>query len=158
MAIYMKYGDIKGEVTAKGYEGRLSCDTAGFGVSRPSSVESGAGQGKRHTDACTCGDMQISRSFDKASPLLFNEACGGEEAEVWIDFTKTEKTALVTYLQFKMKQVLITSYSVSGGEAGATEALSLNFGQIQVIHTSYDADGKESQTKGKFNVITATVG
>ena len=125
MAVYMKYGDIKGEVTAEGYKDLLHVDSVGFGVSRPSHSETGAGQGKRHTDACTCSDLQVSRASDKASPLLFNEACGGEPAKVQIDFVKTEKKKLVTYLKYKLKDVLITSYSQSGGEGGASESFSM---------------------------------
>jgi len=159
MAIYMKYGDIKGEVTADGYKDLLHVDSVGYGVSRPSHMESGAGQGKRHVDACTVSDIQISRASDKASPLLFNEACGGEPVAVEIDFTKTDKKKLVTYLKYKLKDVLISSYSQSGGEGGASESLSMNFMEIEIIHTPFGADGKGgTPAKGKFNVAEAKVG
>lgn len=158
MAIYMKYGTVKGEVTAAGYKDHLSCDSASYGVNRPSSVESGAGQGKRHTDACTVGDINITRSFDAASPLLFNEACGGAEAKVEIHFVKTEKKKLETYLELKLKDVLITSYSMSGSEGGATESLALNYTEIEIIYTEYDAKGGTKKHKGKFDVAQAQVG
>lgn len=34
MAIYMKFGNIKGNVTAKGFENQIAVDSAAFDVSR----------------------------------------------------------------------------------------------------------------------------
>ena len=158
MAIYMKYGDIAGEVTAKGYEGRLECTSANFGTSRPSSVASGSGQGKRHTDACSVDDLDVSRNGDKATPLLFNQSCGGTEQPCWVEFVKTDTGNLVTWLKLVLKNCLITSFSVDGQDGAVSESMKINFTEIEVIYTSTDEGGKEASTKGKFNVATAVVG
>jgi len=154
----MKYGTIKGEVTAAGHDNWIQCESVGFGVSRPSSVESGAGQGKRHTDAATVGDIQISRSLDSASPYFFNESCGGEETDAIIHFVKTEKKKLETYMEYKLSGCLITSYSSSGGDGGASESLSLNYMEIQMNYTAFDEKGSTKKHKGKFDVGKAEVG
>lgn len=161
MAIYMKYGDgtIKGEVTAAGFEGWIELDSASFGFSRPSFVESGSGQNKRHTDACTASDIQVSRSIDKASPLLMKEACGGKAQPVEIDFVKTDENKLITYAKIKLENVMITSWSFGGGGGGQSEALSLNFTKITFGLTEFDEAGAKVEThKGIYDISKATVG
>src|SRR6516165_353369 len=86
MALFMKYGTIEGEVTEKGHEGWLACDSASFGVGRSTTVEVGSGQEKRHRDQPTVSDLQISRTYDKASPLLFNEAGVGKPVKAVVHF------------------------------------------------------------------------
>ena len=69
MALYMKYGTLEGEVTETGHLGWLAIDSASFGVGRSTNVEVGSGQEKRHRDQPTISDLQLSRTYDKASPL-----------------------------------------------------------------------------------------
>ena len=158
MALFMKYGSIEGEVTEKGHAKWLAIDSASFGVGRSTTVEVGSGQEKRHRDQPTITDMQISRTYDKASPLLFNEALVGTPKKVQIDFLEPADGADASpnvYLTYTMRNCLVSSYSVGGGGGGATETLALNFTAINIQYTAYDEKDQAVPSKGAFDLVTA---
>ena len=158
MALYMKYGTLEGEVTEKGHEKWLAIDSASFSVGRSTSVEVGSGQEKRHRDQPTISDMQLSRTYDKASPLLFNEAVVGKPQKVQIDFLEPADGADASpnvYLTYTMRNCLISSYSVGGGGAGASESLAINFTAININYTAYDKEDQPTVARGAFDLVTA---
>ena len=158
MPIYMKYGKIDGEVTETKHEKWLACDSASFGVGRSTTVEVGSGQEKRHRDQPTVSDLQISRTYDKASPLLFNEAVVGKPLKVQIDFLEPADgpdASPNVYLTYTMRNCLISSYSVGGGGAGASESLAINFTAININYTAYDQEDQPTTAKGAFDLVTA---
>jgi type VI secretion system secreted protein Hcp len=158
MALYMKYGALLGEVSEKGHEKWLAIDSASFGVGRSTNVEVGSGQEKRHRDQPTISDMQMSRTYDKSSPLLFNEAVVGKPTNVQIDFLEPADGADASpnvYLSLYLRNCLVSSYSVGGGAGGSSESLSLNFTAINIEYTAYDKEDTPSKTKGAFDLVTA---
>jgi type VI secretion system secreted protein Hcp len=158
MPIYMKYGTIEGEVTETAHEKWLACDSASFGVGRSTTVEVGSGQEKRHRDQPTISDIQISRTYDKSSPLLFNEAVVGKPQKVQIDFLEPADgpdASPNVYLTYTLRNCLVSSYSVGGGGAGASESLAINFTAINIEYTAYDKEDQPAKTKGAFDLVTA---
>jgi type VI secretion system secreted protein Hcp len=158
MSIYMKYGAIEGEVTETGHDKWLACDSASFGVSRSTTVEVGSGQEKRHRDQPTVSDLQVSRTYDKSSPLLFNECVVGKPQKCVIHYLEPADGADASpnvYLEYQLRNCLISSYSVSGGGEGASETLALNFTAININYTAYDKEDAPTTTKGAFDLITA---
>ena len=158
MPIYMKYGKIEGEVTETGHDKWLACDSASFSVGRSTSVEVGSGQEKRHRDQPTVSDMQCSRTYDKSSPLLFNECVVGKPTNVQIDFLEPAHGAdapPTVYLTLNLRNCLISSYSVGGGGGGSSESLSLNFTAINIDYIAVDKEDVETHSKGQFDLVTA---
>jgi type VI secretion system secreted protein Hcp len=158
MPLYMKYGKLEGEVTEKGHENWLAIDSASFGVGRSTNVEVGSGQEKRHRDQPTISDLQVSRTYDKASPLLFNEAVVGKPQKVEIHFMEPADgpdASPNVYLKYILRNCLISSYSVGGGGGGASESLSLNFTAINIEYTAYDEKDTPTPSKGAFDLVTA---
>src|SRR5690349_11611192 len=158
MPIYMKYGTLEGEVTETAHEKRLACDSASFGVSRSTTVEVGSGQEKRHRDQPTVSDLQVSRTYDKASPLLFNESVVGKPQKVVIHFLEPADgpdASPNVYLEYELRNCLLSSYSVGGGGGGATESMSINFTAININYTAYDKEDQPTVTKGAFDLVTA---
>jgi type VI secretion system secreted protein Hcp len=162
MPLYLKWGsgpDIKGEVTETKHKGWLAIDSIGFGTGRATHVEVGSGQEKRHRDQPTISDLQISRTVDTASPLLFNASVAGEPTEVTIHCLRPankQNAPPLMYLELKLRNCLISSYSVGGGAGGASESLSLNFTAIDYYYTPYDDKDKAGETaKGFFDLVDA---
>jgi type VI secretion system secreted protein Hcp len=159
----MKWGDmsrVKGEVTETAHAGWLGIDSASFGVGRSTNVEVGSGQEKRHRDQPTISDLQISRTYDKASPALFNQAVVGEPANILIDFLEPAKgpdKPPELYLQISLRNCLISNYSIGGGGGGCSESFSLNFTAINIEYTAYDDKDKaiSPKAKGMFDLVTA---
>lgn len=159
MALYMKFGDIQGEVTETKHKGWIAIDSISFGCSRNSFVEVGSGQEKRHRDQPSVNDMNCSRSLDKSSPLLFNQSMVGEPTDVTIHCMRPANkpnAEPLLYLEYKLRNVLICSYSVSNSEGGGSESLALNFTAIDIYYTPYD-DKDKAGTKGKgyFDLVDA---
>ena len=158
MALYMKYGKLEGEVSETGHDKWIAIDSASFGVNRSTTVEVGSGQEKRHRDQPTISDLQLSRTYDKSSPLLFNECVVGKPTNVTIDFLEPADGADASpnvYLEFQLRNCLISSYSVGGGEGGSTESLALNFTAINIKYTAYDKEDQPTPSKGAFDLVTA---
>src|SRR5262245_25633737 len=159
MAIYMKYGTLKGEVTETKHKEWIACDSASFGVGRSTSVEVGSGQEKRHRDQPTVSDMQVSRSYDSSSPLLFNESVVGKPAKVELHFTKPASgpdKEPPLYLTYELRNCLITSYSVGGGAGGVSESFALNFTAVNIEYIPYDdTDTAGTPRRGFFDLVTA---
>jgi type VI secretion system secreted protein Hcp len=159
MAIYMKYGDLKGEVTETKHKEWIACDSVQFGVGRSTSVEVGSGQEKRHRDQPTVTDLQVSRSSDSSSPLLFQQSVVGQPAKVEIHFLKPASgpdKEPPLYLVWDLRNCLITSYSVAGGAGGLSEMFGINFTAINIEYTPYDDKDKAgTPTRGFFDLVTA---
>jgi type VI secretion system secreted protein Hcp len=158
MAIYMKYGTLEGEVSETAHEKWLACDSASFGVGRSTSVEVGSGQEKRHRDQPTVSDLQVSRTYDKASPLLFNEAVVGKPQKAVVHFLEPADgpdASPNVYLEYELRNCLISSYSVGGGGGGASESLAINFTAININYTAYDQEDQPTITRGAFDLVTA---
>jgi type VI secretion system secreted protein Hcp len=158
MALFMKYGTIEGEVTEKGHEKWLAIDSASFGVGRSTTVEVGSGQEKRHRDQPTVSDLQITRTYDASSPLLFNESLVGKPQKVQIDFLEPADGADASpnvYLTYTLRNCLVSSYSVGGGAGGSTETMALNFTAINIQYTAYDEKDQPKLSKGAFDLVTA---
>ncbi len=161
MPMYMKWGagpDIKGEVTESAHVGWIAIDSVSLGASRAGGVEVGSGQEKRHRNPPDITPIQISRGYDAASPLLFNQAVAGEPANVWIEFMEPpggqDKPPNI-YLKLALRACVITNYSMAGGGEKPGETLSLSYTGINIDYTPYDETDKAGKTtRGFFDLIT----
>ncbi|MEI8195936.1 MAG: type VI secretion system tube protein Hcp, partial [Phycisphaerae bacterium] len=128
--IYMKYGSITGDVTAKGYQGDTQLTSFQWGVGR--SISSGVNSdGNREASVPSVSEIVVSKQFDSASLPLIKEAFGGTPSSVETDFVNTTfKGTLQTYLKLELDNTLISGYSLSSGGDRPSESLSLNFTKI----------------------------
>jgi type VI secretion system secreted protein Hcp len=158
----MKWGngpDIKGEVTLEKHEGWIALESVSFSTARSISIQVGSGQEKRHRDLPVISDLQVSRTMDQASPLLFNQAVAGKPTNVWIDFVEPPKGQSKqhnTVAELHLRNCVINSYSLGGGGRGASESMSLNFTAINFDYTPFDEkDVQGTPQHGFFDLISA---
>ncbi|MEO8268740.1 MAG: type VI secretion system tube protein Hcp, partial [Aureliella sp.] len=91
-------------------------------------------------------DIQCSKLLDKASPKLAESICLGKVyPKVEIECTvSTTDAGQETYYKYELKNVLVSSYSVSGGSQDKpAESFSLNYEEIKVTYTEMDSKGKK---------------
>ena len=138
--IYMKIPGIDGDVAAVGHEKEIELNSFQFGVSNPVTSSSGGGGG---AGKVSISDIAITKVMDKSSPLLFGKTVTGAHIpQVDIYFVKTSGSGgLQTYAHYILKQVTLSSYSVSSGGDRPSESVSLNFAQIQFEFSSSNPDG-----------------
>lgn len=142
MPIYMKYDGIDGSVTQKGHEKWIEILSCQFGASRSMTTLAGRAADREASEP-NVSEVVVTKPNDDASAKLFQEAVVGTDGKkVTIEFVSTGSPG-VKYLEFKLENVLVSSYSVSGssGDARPMESLSLNFTKITMTHLKMDQKG-----------------
>lgn len=148
MPIYVKYGDIKGDVTAdghKGSEGWFEVNSFQWGVGRGISSPTG-GSSDRESSAPSVSEITVSKSMDIASYRLLDEALQGEGLPCIIHFCKTDKGVLEEYVTYKLEDCMISGYSVSSGGDRPSESISFNFTKIEYGFKGLDDKNAPTQS------------
>ena len=145
MAGYIKFDGIEGESVDKDHKGWINILSFGQAVHQPGSGATGTA--RRRGDVIL-EDISVSKLLDKASPKIAEAVCKGKvfpkvEIELTASYTDAGR---VTYYRYELKNVLVTSYNVSGAaqsEEVPAEDFSLNFEEIKVTYTENDNAGKK---------------
>jgi type VI secretion system secreted protein Hcp len=151
MPIYIKYGDIKGDVTAAGHlgsEGWVEVGSFQFGIGRGISSPTG-GSTDRESSAPSVSEIVITKTMDKSSYKWMEESLWGEGQNVQIDFCKTDKDKLEVYATYKLEDCMVSGYSVSSGGDRPSESISLNFTKI-----IYEFTEMKSKNEGGDKPVT----
>ncbi len=145
MAIYMEYDGIKGNVTAKGYEGMIAVDFVAFEIYRKISMESGNVANREYTKP-SFSIIVIGKRQDSASVGIYREAVAGSAGkQVKIHFVRTGKNQLQEYLTYTFEHCLPTFYRTVDTRretSAAAERLYLSYSAIEVSYTDSGADNK----------------
>lgn len=151
MAGYLKIGDIKGESTDASHKDWINLISISQGLTRP--MASGISGATRQRASVSCGDVVCTKEMDASTPKLIQAVCDGENfPEVLIDVcTSTGGKERIPYFQWKLKEVRVSQYDVSGqAEEGGIfhETISLNYEEIE---WTYDKMGKDGKSQGKVD-------
>lgn len=149
MPIFIKLGDIKGEVTAQGFKEQIALDSVqvGAGVAVGSATTKG---GTRTASAASISELTVTKTLDNATPLIFQQLATGKSIgkPVIVTFTKAsgkDDGGNDPYLIITMEDVFISGQSLSSGGDLPSESLSLNFTKIKFDYKKSDATGVLSQ-------------
>lgn len=157
MPIYMKYGDVQGDSTAEGHEKWIEVNSFQWGVGRGISSPTG-GSADREASAPSVSEIVVTKPQDSASAKLLDASLQGEGVDVTIDFCKTDKGVLETYLQYTLENTMISGYSLSSGGDRPQESLSLNFTKVECNATPMGAKNEgESPDRVGYDVALAKV-
>ncbi len=158
MPAYIKIGDIEGEATDTDHSKWIIIESMASPIFR--SVAEGAKDQQRARGETTLGDIALVRQLDKSSTKL-QEACANgtffKEAEV--HFCTTVKNKQEPYLKYKLKDVIVTSYSFHGTASGdplPTEEVTLGYTEIEWTYVVVDpkTGDKQGQVATKYNPST----
>jgi type VI secretion system secreted protein Hcp len=157
MPIYMKYTGIDGDVTAAGHEKWIECNSFQWGIGRGISSPTGA-SADRESSAPSVSEITITKAQDIGTVKTLNEAFQGEGVDVTIDFCKTDKGNLETYLQYTLTNTMISGYSISSGGDRPSESLSLNFTKIECKLTSMGQKNEDGSPENvTYDLATAKI-
>jgi type VI secretion system secreted protein Hcp len=158
-AAFMKLGDIKGEATDNEHKDWIIIESMSSAISRTTSDK--AKDAQRSRGDTTLGDVVVVKELDKSSPKLAESTANGSfYDEVEIHFTRTfERTGEEIeqpYLTYKLKNVLVTSYSFHGTAAGdplPTEQVTLGYTEVEWTYSTFDptTGDKTGEVKGKYS-------
>ena len=138
--IYMNWNSqsIPGDVTDVGFAGDILLNSVSWGLGKgvTSAMGSAAGGSRQNS----VSSLTITKTLDKSTPKLLDQALGGTPTpEVDILFSSG---GTQPYLQYTLKNVLISGYSVSSGGDRPTESMTLDFTQVQISYFSQNASGQ----------------
>lgn len=144
MSIFMNYQGIKGESSDKNHPEWMDIENIQWGVDRRI-TSSTSTQNDRESANAEISDLVVTRHMDSATPNLFIESCCGTGKDVVIHLTKTGTgSGTDTYMEYTLKNALISHYSVSANgqdTARPLEQLTVSFVDIEVKYTPHDEDG-----------------
>ena len=144
MALYIKFDGVDGESKDKDHKGWSDVLSFSWGLHK---AGSGATGQTRRRGVATVEDVVCTKQYDKSSPKLAEAICSGKVfPKVEIHDTATYGDARATFLKYELKNVMVSSHSVScagGGDAVPTEAVSLNFEEVKQTYVEYDHAGKK---------------
>jgi type VI secretion system secreted protein Hcp len=144
MAAFIKFDGVDGEAQDSEHKAWSDLVSLNQEIYKPSA---GTGPTRRRGDA-VLEDIQVAKELDKSSPKLAEAVCKGKVfPKVDIHFTASyTDSGRTTYYAYELKNVSVSSYSVSGAgssEDVPVESLSLNFEEIKVTYTETDATGSK---------------
>lgn len=158
MSIYLKYGNISGNVSDKGFNGLIKLIRADFGVGRKITSETST-QKDRESSNAKIRDLHIVKSVDKSTPYLFVESCCGRGVDAEIIMSKTGAGGgSEEFMRYSLKNALISDYlfyATEQDEAKPLERLTLSFVDMDMKYTPFDENGVlESPIAVGFNTAT----
>lgn len=138
---FLKIDGIEGESTDDKHKNWIELLSYSFGCSQAvgSSVSTG---GARSGERVNIQDFSIMKVLDKASPKLFVNCCNGthiKDITVEICRATGEKEK---YMEYKLDDVMVTSYQPSGSSGGEipVESIAFNPAKVTLTYTATDHD------------------
>ena len=158
MAIYLKYGSIKGDATHQDHKDWIDCQSLQFGVGRAVSTPVGSAKNREASEP-SVSEVTITKLVDAASTYLFEESVVGNDGkDLEVHLVATGSPG-VTYATFKMSNALVSGYSISTGGDRPTELVSFNFTKIEFKNTPMDDKGKlGSPVVASYDLVTTKKG
>jgi type VI protein secretion system component Hcp len=151
VAIYLKYDNIPGNVTTKGFEGQIEIDSVGLGSGRAMNMSKRSDVNRGHAEPFL-SEISLSKQWDDvaSSKLLEDSFAGVADKKAVITFTTTSKNVVLAYMIIELEKAVVSSYSVgANGDSHPQESFKLNYTKISV--TPYEVkDGKAT----KKDVVT----
>ena len=162
MPAFLKMGDIKGEATDQNHKDWILLESLSSPIFR--SIPAGAKDQQRTKGETTLGDIVVVRQLDKSSTKL-QEACAAGKFfnDVEVHFCTTTKNKQEPYLKYKLKDVIVTSYSFHGNSSGSplpSEEVTLGFTEAEWTYVVIDPNtgDPKGNVPGKYAPGTGKAG
>ena len=147
--ILLKLEGIDGDSTIPGYEKWISCTSCSWNIERTFSESAKAGTQDVNVGIADLPPITLGKSFDVSSVYLMQNSCAGGAlgtvAEIHFlqtSGTTNEDPKKGIFLQYKLFNPLIASWSISGDEdERPTEEVTLWYWKIWMQYSS-SKDGK----------------
>lgn len=107
-ATYLKFGNVKGNVTADSYKDQIAVATVDFDVNRNVSMETGK-LSNRESSKPTLSQIAITKLADNSVASLFKEALSGSAGrEAVLSFVRTGNK-MQEFMTYKLSNCIITN-------------------------------------------------
>ena len=145
--MYLDFGGVvKGEAAAGGHEDQIEIDAFSWGVAQSGDLHRGSGGGRGKAEI---RDLTVTKSLDASSPDLIKLSLQLKSVPtVTLICRESAGDNKIKYLEFEMKDVIITNVSVDGADGAGkpTESVSLQFAEFKFKYTKQDNKGGTAGT------------
>ncbi|MCM3878452.1 MAG: type VI secretion system tube protein Hcp [Thermoanaerobaculia bacterium] len=138
---YLKIDGIPGESTDAAHHGFIDVHSFHWGVAPPAPPAAPAPAGVARGGPAR---FSFSKRVDKSSPLLKQAAASGKQIPSAVIEVLKAGPGPRAYLSYELKNVMVSSYSMSGQGAGdpiPTEQVTLNFSSIELKYVEQKKPG-----------------
>lgn len=156
MAIFLKIigREIKGEGSAKGFEGAISISSFQFGAGIGVHTTMGSTT-NRVAGQASLSEITLTKNLDETSPSIFSALCQGESfPKMSIHFLIAigkDDTGNNEYLTYNLENVIFSGWSQSSGGDRPQESISLNFSKITML---YKTEVEAGKLEGKAPIVS----
>jgi type VI secretion system secreted protein Hcp len=140
---FLKIDGIDGESMDKDHKGWSNILSFAHSLHQPGGGATGQ---SRRRGAVVVEDLICTKELDKSSPKIQEALSQGKVfPKVELELTTSGSGARQTYYKYELKNVMITSYNISGqsGDGVPMEEVAFNFEEIKVTYTEYDSNGRK---------------
>lgn len=162
--VYIQISDIPGEATETNHAGWIACKTIDWGLDRTLD-QTDLGTTQRGFANTNFNKINLTSELSMASaPIMTSVANGTARPEIKIELCRAGDDAslgMEAYLIFTVKDVIIDSYSVNGGEEQIPEeSWSLAYRHIEILYKKSDYATGALQDENSFvwNLETGQAG
>jgi type VI secretion system secreted protein Hcp len=140
MSIFLKFGDVLGDVEDAGHTNWIDITTVAWNLARPVSNPAGSSAG-RVLSAPQLSELTVTKDEDVATIPLIQAALEGSPVAAQIDFCTTGTGHQQVYYSIAMTNAVITGFGQVGSSGRPVESVTFNFTKIAFTGTQMDADG-----------------
>jgi type VI secretion system secreted protein Hcp len=138
--MFLKIPGIKGESQDKDHKDQIDVLSWSWGAVQHVVQSTGGGRGVSKVNVA---DLQITKFVDASTPLLMEAACTGKHFDDVLLYIRKAGGGQQEYIKYELKNCIVSSINVaaSSGEEQFTEAISLNFEEINFGYKPQKPDG-----------------
>ncbi|WP_299444520.1 type VI secretion system tube protein Hcp [uncultured Rhodospira sp.] len=154
MAIFAKYGTVKGNATHGTHKDWMDILTFDWGLERAISTPSQSAA-KRMASETVVFDVTLTKALDEASASLLMEAFTKKSSahlEVHQVATHLDNVNVAEYI---FRNAMVTRYTTNSSGDRPIETISFNFTKLEFCFTIMDEDGKTKPVTGEYDLALA---
>lgn len=157
MAIYVKFGSIKGDATHQEHKDWVQVDSIQWGVGRAITTPTGSTKNREASEP-SISEVTVTKQMDQSSIYFFEEACVGNKAQDCKIHMVSTGSPGRTYAEFNLSNTLVSGYSVSSGGDVPSESISFSFTKIEHKYNTVDEGGKSKPASASYDMTTTKKG
>ena len=147
--ILMKIGDgstVPGESKTDGHLNEIELLSFSHQVSMPMTGD--PSNTKRTSGTAMVSEFVISKLLDKATPVLNQKCCQGQDlGVVTITIYQNDQGTVIPLMTYTLTNTLVSSVSIGGGAGGIpSETVTLNFTKLQWDYKAQKSEGAQEGT------------
>ena len=148
--ILMKIGDgttVPGESKTKDHLNEIELLSFSHNVAMPMTGD--PSNTKRTSGTAMVGEMVVSKLLDKATPVLNQKCCQGQDlGETTVTLYQNDQGTVIPLMTYTMTNCLVSSVSIGGSAGGGipVETVTINFTKLKWDYKAQKSEGAQEGT------------